>query len=113
VTLFVLVLGLPALLRAFATSPAHGVAFVTGLLFVAGFAVGAGSLSRGGKLFSGVYTALWYMVVAGHGAGPLDFCGAFGGGLGAGSRLAFLAIGAAAVALAAAMEQRRRAATAR
>ena len=78
-----LVFSQPAVLRAALASPARGLAFASGLLFVAGFAAGAGSLTRGRQLFSGVYVALWYAAVSG--AGPLDFCGAFGGGLAAGA----------------------------
>ncbi len=103
--LFALALGAPAILRAALASPARGFAFATGLLFVAGFAAGAGAVTRGRQLFSGVYVALWYAAVSG--AGPLDFSGAFGGGLGAAARLAWVAAGAGAVGLALAAERWR------
>lgn len=60
---FVLAFGLPCAARAATGSPAAGIAFVTGLLFTAGLAAGFGSLSAGGKLFLGVYTAVWYLAV--------------------------------------------------
>jgi len=60
---FVLALGLPCAARAAMESLAAGAAFLAGLLFTAGLAAGFGSLSGGGKLFLGVYTALWYFAV--------------------------------------------------
>ena len=59
---FVVVLGLPSLGGAVVRGAGFG--FLTGLLFTAGAAAGLGALSRGGKLFLGVYTALWYLAVS-------------------------------------------------
>ena len=58
VSLFVVVVSLPFLLRALFTSPARGFAALSGLLFVAALAVSFGSLSGGGKLFVKLYLAL-------------------------------------------------------
>jgi hypothetical protein len=97
------------MLRAFLASPAQGVAFLTGLLFVAAFAVAAGSLTGGGKLFTAVYTALWYVAVSGGTkVGALDYCGAFGGGLEASVRLLYLGLGAVALGVAFLVEEGRR-----
>lgn len=105
VLLFVLALGLPATLRAGAEAPARGLALATGLAFVAALSVACGALTGGGKLFSGLYTALWYLAV--NGAGSLDYCGAFGGGLEIGTRAAYLAAGASVLALAWVVERWR------
>jgi hypothetical protein len=45
------------------------------LLFVATAAAGLGWLSGGGKLFLGLFTALWYVAVQRD--SPLDWSGAF------------------------------------
>ena len=60
---FVLAFGLPCTVRAAAESLSAGAAFFAGLLFTAGLAVGFGSLTGGGKLFLGVYTAVWYFAL--------------------------------------------------
>lgn len=70
--LFVGASGLPLILRSFARSPLHGASLLIGLLFVASFAVSAGCLFRGSKLFAGLYMALWYMGL--QGLEPCDFC---------------------------------------
>ena len=106
VSLVLLTFGAPLALAEFVSSPAAGLAFVTGLLFVAASAVGAGSLTGGGKLFSAAYLALWYAAVSG--AGFLDYCGVFGGGRGLEARSAFLAAGAVLLAAAWAVERWRR-----
>jgi len=103
IAVFLLVMAAPLLLRSLA-SPAGFVALLTGLLFVAAFATGAGVLTGGGKLFSGLGIALWY--AAASGLGPADYCGVFGGGLDAGTRLAYLAAGALFVAAALLRERR-------
>lgn len=105
VLLFVLALGLPATLRAGSEAPERGLAVTTGLAFVAALSVACGALSGGGKLFSGLYTAHWYLAV--NGAGALDYCGAFGGGLGIGTRATYLAAGASMLTLAWVVERWR------
>jgi ABC-type transport system involved in multi-copper enzyme maturation permease subunit len=65
VAVFVLGLGLPMAVRAFVESSARGVECVAGLLAIAGISVAFGSLTAGGKLFSGVFLAVWYMAVSG------------------------------------------------
>jgi ABC-type transport system involved in multi-copper enzyme maturation permease subunit len=105
VLLFVLGLGLPATLRAAAEAPARGLAMATGLAFVAALSVACGATSGGGKLFTGLYTALWYLAV--NGAGALDYCGAFGGGLGIATRVTYLAAGVTMLAFAWGVERWR------
>lgn len=61
VALVVLLLGAPLCVRSLMVSPARGLACVGGLLALAAISVGMGSLSGGGKLFTGVYLAVWYM----------------------------------------------------
>jgi hypothetical protein len=73
--LFVLGLGAPALLAALLRSPLHALTLGCGLLFLASFAVAAGWLTGGGKLFSLIATAAWYATV--QGATAFDFTGAF------------------------------------
>jgi len=107
VALFVLGFGAPGMLRAFVTSTAHGIALATGLLFVAAFAVGAGSLTGGGKLFTALYTALWYVSLSGS-AGALDYCGVAGNGLDLGVRLTYLGLSATILGAALVVEQIRR-----
>jgi len=58
---FALVLSVPCLAAAFVRGAGPG--FLCGILFTALVAAGWGTLSRGGKLFLGVYTALWYFAV--------------------------------------------------
>jgi hypothetical protein len=103
---FVLAFGLPCAVRATAGSPGAGAAFLAGLLFTAGLASGFGALSAGGKLFLGVYTALWYFAVN---RLPIsDFTGLFSEPAALRSA-AFLLAGAAAVGLAYAREASARA----
>jgi hypothetical protein len=102
--LFLLVLGAPFAVRFSTLSAARGLAWITGLLFVASFASGAGSLTRGGKLFSGILLVLWYIALSG--ARDFDFCGITGGATGVGMRAVYLGIGAAFVAAAAIVERR-------
>jgi hypothetical protein len=61
VALVVLALGAPLSFRSLLVSPARGLACAGGLLAIAAISVGMGSLSGGGKLFTGVYLAVWYM----------------------------------------------------
>ena len=72
----VLLLGAPALAHSFALSAERGVALLFGLVFVATAATGLGWLTRGGKLFLGAFTALWYVAI--QNGSPVDFAGAFG-----------------------------------
>jgi hypothetical protein len=102
----VLAFGLPCAARASAESPAAGAAFLGGLFFTAALAAAFGSLSGGGKLFLGVYTALWYFAV--NRLPIADFTGLFSAPS-APKTLAFLLAGLAAVGGALAMESRARA----
>ena len=102
--LFLLAAGLPLAVRFFLLSSGRGIAWLTGLLFVAGFASGAGWLTRGGKLFSGVLLGLWYAALSG--VRSADFCGIAGGATEAPLRLFYLAIGGAFVAAAMLRERR-------
>lgn len=103
---FVLAFGLPCAVRAAAESPAAGAAFLSGLVFTAGLAAGFGSLTGGGKLFLGVYTAVWYFAVN---RLPIsDFTGLFAEPS-ALKAAAFALAGAAAVGGALAAEGRSRA----
>jgi hypothetical protein len=61
VALVVLSLGAPLAFRSLLVSPARGLACAGGLLAIAAISVGMGALSGGGKLFTGVYLAIWYM----------------------------------------------------
>jgi len=71
--LFTLTLGLPRFLTSLA-SPALAFGWLFGLVFLAAFAVAAGALSGGGKLFTGIYVALWYIAL--NGAAFADFAAA-------------------------------------
>jgi hypothetical protein len=64
VGLFVLMLGAPMAIHAFFVSPVRGLACVAGLLAIAGVSVGFGSLTSGGKLFTGLYAVVWYMALS-------------------------------------------------
>jgi hypothetical protein len=103
--LFLLVLGAPLAVRFSMVSPARGFAWITGLLFIAGFAAGAGTMTRGGKLFSGILLVLWYIALSG--ARDFDFCGIAGGATGVGMRAVYLGAGATFVAAAGILERRR------
>jgi hypothetical protein len=72
--LFLVTLGLPAALRAFASSPSRGLSLLGGLLFTAFAAAALASLTAGGKLFTAVLVVLLYMAVSG--APAADFTGA-------------------------------------
>lgn len=77
VSSLLLLLGAPAALRLAAGSPMRALAWIAGLLFVALFSVSLGSLTAGGKLFSGLFLALWYMAV--NGLPEADFAGVLSG----------------------------------
>jgi hypothetical protein len=102
VAVFLLAVAAPAVLRAFAGGPARGAAFVAGLLFVAGASSGLSYLTKGGKLFSGAFLALWYVAV--NGASFADFAGAFAPTGPTLASLVYLGVGAACVAGARARE---------
>jgi hypothetical protein len=59
--LVVLVLGAPLTIQCLLVSPIRGLACLGGLAAVAALSVAMGSLSGGGKLFSGLYLVVWYM----------------------------------------------------
>jgi len=61
VGLVVLALGAPMTVKCLLVSPVRGLACLGGLAAVAAISVGMGSLSNGGKLFTGLYLAVWYM----------------------------------------------------
>jgi hypothetical protein len=61
VGLVVLALGAPLAVRSFLVSPARGLACVGGLCAIAAISVATGSLTSGGKLFTGLYLVVWYM----------------------------------------------------
>lgn len=89
--LFLLALGAPLVIRTFLASPVRGLACAAGLLAVALLAVGFGSLTRGGKLFSGLYVAVWYMALSG--SAEADFTGALSKGAVPLYSLAYLGLG--------------------
>lgn len=103
---FVGVLGAPLVLRFGMGSAALGAAFAAGLLFVVAFAAGAGALTRGGKLFSGLYLAGWYVAV--NGVPSLDFTGVFVASPAVLPSLVFAVFGSALTAIAVFVEGRRR-----
>jgi hypothetical protein len=106
VLVLVLAPGLPCVVRAALESPAAGASFLSGLVFTAGIAAGFGSLTGSGKLFLGVYTALWYFAV--NRLPIADFTGLLSPPS-AVRAAAFLVAGAAAVGGAFAAEGRARA----
>ncbi|HEY3349219.1 MAG TPA: hypothetical protein VGM13_05540 [Thermoanaerobaculia bacterium] len=106
VLVFTLAFGLPCAARAAAGGPGAAAAFLSGLVFTAGIAAGFGSLTGGGKLFLGVYTAVWYFAV--NRLPVADFTGLFSEPS-ALKAAAFALAGAAAVGGALAAESRSRA----
>jgi hypothetical protein len=72
--LVVLALGAPLSVKCLLVSPARGLACFGGLLAVAAISVAMGSLTAGGKLFTGLYLAVWYMGLSG--VAPADFTSA-------------------------------------
>jgi hypothetical protein len=61
VGLVVLALGAPLTVRCLLVSPIRGLACLGGLAAVAALSVAMGSLSGGGKLFTGLYLVVWYL----------------------------------------------------
>lgn len=103
--LFLLALGAPLVIRSFVASPVRGLASVAGLLAIVGVAVGFGSLTRGGKLFSALYVAVWYMAMSGTAAA--DLTGALSKAPVPLYSLAYLGLGLILVAAAMARERLR------
>ena len=101
--LVVLALGAPLTVKCLLVSPVRGLACVGGLLAVAAISAGMGSLTAGGKLFTGLYLAVWYMGLSN--VAPADFTSA----LSAKPEPAYclLYIGVGAVLLAAAVGRER------
>ncbi len=105
--LFLLMLGAPVTIHGFAESPARGAACVVGMLAVALLSTALSSLTSGGKLFSGVYLAVWYMALSG--MPEADFSGALSKTPSLAVVLSYLGLGALLVAAAAGREKLRRA----
>jgi len=103
--LVVLMLGTPMTIHGFAASPVKGLACVAGLLAVAATCVGLGSLTSGGKLFTGLYIVAWYMAMSG--GSEADFTGALGKTPSLVISALYLAGGMATVALALGREKLR------
>jgi hypothetical protein len=61
VGLVVLALGAPLTVKCLLVSPIRGLACLGGLAAIAALSVAMGSLSGGGKLFTGVYMVVWYL----------------------------------------------------
>ncbi len=106
VSLFVFVAGLPPLVRAAMRGPSHGASFLLALVFVSLSAVALGWLTRGGKFFSAVFVALWYIALQGD-AG-LDFTGALGKVADPALSAAFAGAAAVLLVLTLAIEKARR-----
>ena len=104
-SLVVAMLGTPMAIRGFAESPAKGLAAILGLLAISAICVGLGSLSAGGKLFTGLYVAAWYAAMSG--GAEMDVTGALGKTAQPLLSLTYLAGGALLVAAAAARERMR------
>lgn len=105
VALFLLAASAPLTVRGLVSADVRAAAVPLGMLFVAAFAVGAASLTGGGKLFSGALLLLWYAAL--NGLGAVDFCGVLGKGSGWETRLAFLLVGGAFLGAAVLNERRR------
>jgi hypothetical protein len=105
--LFLELFGLPAALRLAASSPARGLAFAAGLLFLALASAALGTLTSGGKLFSAVFLVLWYVALSGLPAA--DFTGALSQAPAPIVSFVFLAVGLALYAAAFARERFARA----
>lgn len=103
VLVFLLALGLPRFLTSLA-HPQLALGWLCGLVFVGGFAVAAGALSGGGKLFSGLYVALWYVAL--NGAPFADFAAALSPAPALATAAIYAAIGLACAGLAWALEKR-------
>lgn len=92
---FALVTLSPLLLRSFGRGPDHGIAFLAGTLGTVALATGLGSLTGGGKFFTGLYVVAWYIAVQREPA--LDFTGWFVEGPSLRTAAIWLTAGVAAV----------------
>lgn len=104
--LFVVGLGLPGLVGGVFFAPRQAPALLGGLLFVAVLATALGSLSRGGKLFSGITVALWYAAV--NGAPALDWSGVLAPGTKLSTPWAYCATSLLLLAASALLDRRQR-----
>jgi hypothetical protein len=101
---FTFALGLPRFLASLA-EPSLALAWLCGLFFVAAFAVAAGALTGGGKLFTGFYVAIWYTALN---AAPFaDFAGAMSPAPALATSAIYAGVGLATIALAWGVERRR------
>lgn len=102
VGLFVALLFLPAMLRTAVSRPDRLISLALGLVFVVSASVGLGRLTKGGRFFSALFTAAWYVAVQ----GALDFTGLFAKVAGTGVPAAFAGAGLLTVATAWLIERR-------
>ncbi len=96
--LFLLALGSPAIVRAFAAAPIKGIELVFGLFFFAFVATACGWLTGGGKLFSALFLILWYAAI--NRLPAADFAGALSRSPSAATSAAYVLVGLAALAAA-------------
>ena len=108
-SLVVAMLGAPMAVRAFVESPEKGFAAIAGLLAIGAVCTGLGSLTAGGKLFTGLYCAAWYAAMSGSPA--MDVTGTLASKPDPLLSLAYLGGGVVLVALAAGRERLRAART--
>ncbi len=103
VSLVVLALGSPLAVKCLLVSPARGLACLGGLFAVAAISVGMGSLTAGGKLFTGLYLAAWYAGLSNLAAA--DFTSALSAHPVPAYSFVYVALGAALVGAAVARER--------
>jgi hypothetical protein len=103
--LVVLMLGMPMTVHGLLESPVKGLACVVGLAALAALCAALGSLSSGGKLFTGLAIAFWYAAMSG--APHADMTGALGKSPAVGLSLVYLGAGALLVAAAVGREKLR------
>ena len=95
----------PLLFRSFGLGSDHGIAFLAGTIGTVALATGLGSLTRGGKLFTGLYVVAWY--TATQREPGLDFTGWFVEAPSPQSAAIWLLAGLATMVPAKLIEQRR------
>ena len=105
VAVFLLALGVPLTVRGAMTGSGQFYAVPVGLLFLAAFAVGSATLTRGGKLFAGIFLLLWYLAL--NGLPAVDFTGLLAAKPDLRTEACYLAIGALWLGAAMAWERRR------